>query len=307
MFEAFTIGPAIIWLRLVFLLFGTWMAAEFFFRLAVSANLSLQHMKDHAWWYAAAFILMGRVMAVVASYQIYLRDPLRVFVFWDGSFSFLGGAIGVGAVLFFVTRDHRTTYLQWLDVLLPATTFGLAFDWFGKFAAAQSYGKPTNFILGMVFDTINVRYAVPIHPVQLYYAFFFLLLTFVLLIIRKHTRRAGSETLVGIITAAVVTFFLEFLRGDFGIPVFANISDFIFLGALFGSLGVLALIEHKMADRENNIYTGTVAIVTVLFIALRQWISFGDVQLRFSQLLAILALLITVVYVIVHRRKYPYL
>ncbi len=307
MFEAVALGPVIIWVRLVFLLLGAWLAAEFFFRLALSANLSLQHMRDHAWRYLGAFLAGGRIIAVVSAYNVYQRDPLRFFIVWDGGFSFLGGAIGVGAVLFWVTREHRTTFLQWLDVLLPATMFGLGFDWLGKFAAAQSYGKPTDFFLGMVFDTLNVRYAVPIHPVQMYYAAFFFVLTFLLLLIRKHSRRAGAETLFGIVLASIGVFLMEFLRGDFGIPVFANITDFVFLGCLFTSLGILAALELRMTQRENTIYGVTVAVLTLTYIVVRERISFGAVQLRFSQVLSVLALLATVVYVVVHRRKYPHL
>ncbi len=294
-------------MRPVFLVLGTWLAAEFFFRLAAAANLSLQHIKEKSWVYVLSFFLCGRLMAIVSTYQAYFQSPLRIFIVWDGGFSFLGGAIGIGIVLFFATRDQRATFLQWLDVLLPATTFGLGFDWFGKFMAAQSYGKPTNFFLGMIFDTLNVRYAVPIHPVQLYYALFYFVLTFVLLLIRKHSRRAGAETLFGIICASIAVFLLEFLRGDFGIPVFATVSDFIFLGCLFVSLGVQAAIELRLSERGNFIYGMTVAVLTLIYVIGRRWLSFGDVQLRFSQVLAVLALLATVVYVVVHRRKYPHL
>lgn len=294
-------------MRLVFLLLGTWIATEFFFRLALSANLGLQHLKDQGLLFGVTFILMGRLMAILANYQTYLHDPLRMFILWDGGFSFLGGAIGVGVVMFFTTRDHRTTFLQWLDVLVPATTLGLSFDWLGKFMAAQSYGKPTDFFLGMIFDVPGVRYAVPIHPVQLYYFAFFAVLTFLLLLIRQNSKRAGAETFFGIAFSAVAIFFLEFLRGDFGINVFANFIDFIFIGGLFLSLGVYAFIELKLTERGHMIYNISLGVLTIFYVIARRWIDFWDIQLRFTQVLAVLALLATVVYVVVHRRKYPHL
>jgi prolipoprotein diacylglyceryltransferase len=307
MFEAFEIGPAVIWMRLLFLLIGVWVSSEFFFRLSAAANLSLQGVKDNARWYALAFFIGGRLMAVVSSYQSYLKQPMRVLLFWDGQFSFIGAAVGVAIVLFITTRNQRATFLQWLDVLLPAMTLGLAFDWVGMFAGAQAYGKPTNMPWGVIIDTFNVRYAVPIHPVQLYYAVFYFALTFLLLIIRKNAKRAGSETLFGIVASGIAVFLFEFMRGDFGIPVFAKFTDFIFLACLFTSLGVLAAIELKLTERANAIYGMLVALLTLAYVVGRQWISFGEFQLRFSQVLAILALLATVVYVVVHRRKYPHL
>jgi prolipoprotein diacylglyceryltransferase len=307
MFEAFEIGSVIIWMRVVFLLLAIWASTEFFLRLAQSASLSIQSIKDDAKWHLLAFLLMGRFMAILGNYQAYAKHWSRIPVFWDGEFSFLGGAIGIALVLFYATRMQRATFLQWLDVLLPATTFGLAIDWTGMFLSAQAYGKPTNMPWGVIMDTFNVRYSVPIHPVQLYYAFFYLVLTFVLLLIRKYSKRAGAETLFGIMLASLAVFFFEFFRGDFGVPVFAIITDFVFLGCLFGSLGILALIEQRLSERANLIYGASVAILTVFYVFARQWLELTQYQLRFSQVLAILALLATVVYVVVHRRKYPHL
>lgn len=307
MFEAFEIGPAVIWMRLLFLLLGVWVSSEFFFRIAAAANLSVQGIRDNAKWFALAFFAGGRLIAVLANYQSYLKQPIRMVIFWDGQFSFIGAALGIAIVLFVTTRNQRATYLQWLDALLPAMTLGLGFDWVGMFAGAQAYGKPTNMPWGVIIDTFNVRYAVPIHPVQLYYALFYFVLTFVLLVVRKNAKRAGAETLFGIVAAGLAVFFFEFMRGDFGIPVFAKLTDFFFLFCLFISLGVLAAIELKLSERANAIYGGCVALATVAYVVSRQWITFGEFQLRFSQVLAILALLATVVYVVVHRRKYPHL
>ena len=306
-FEAFAIGPFIIWMRVVFLLLGVWLATEFFLRLSNSAHLSFQHFRDHALKYAIAFILSGRVFAMIAEYRIYMRDPIRIFIFWDGGFSFLGGAMGIALLLYWATRTQRATFLQWLDVLLPATTFGLFFDWIGKFAGGQAYGKPTDLIWGVTYDTIGVRYTVPIHPVQLYYAIFFLLLTFGLLIIRKYTKRAGAETLMGILLASFATFFFEYFRGDFSIPVFATRLDFVVLVALFVSLGAFAAVELSLSRMGMIIYEVVLVGVFGGYLFIRSMLTYSTYELRFSQFLAILAVLSTVVYVLVHRRRYPHL
>lgn len=307
MFEAFQFGPATIWFRVVFLLLSIWVSSEFFFRLATSAGLGLQSVKDDAKKHLLGFLLCGRLLAILSSYQSYVHHWVRVFIVWDGAFSFLGGALGIALVLFWSTRSQRTTFLQWLDVLFPATTLGLALDWFGMFFAAQAYGKPTNVAWGIIVDSFNVRYTVPIHPVQLYYAVFYLALTFLLLLIRKHAKRAGAETLFGIVASTIAVFTFEFFRGDVGIPVFAMFTDFIFLASLVSSLGVLALIEQRLTERANAFYGSGVAILTIAYVLMRPWLDFPQYQLRFSQVLSILALLTTVVYVVVHRRKYPHL
>jgi prolipoprotein diacylglyceryl transferase len=307
MFEAFQFGPMTIWLRVVFLLIAVWVSSSFFFRLASSAGFGLQSVRDDAKYHLIAFLLCGRILVVISSYQTYLNDWLRIFIFWDGGFSFLGGSFGIALVLFWSTRKQRTTFLQWLDVLFPATTLGLALDWFGMFLSSQAYGKPTNAPWGIVVNSFNVGYTVPIHPVQLYYAFFYLILTFLLLLIRKHAKRAGAETLLGIIASTVAVFFFEFFRGDSGIPAYAMFTDFIFLTCLISSLGLLAIIEQNLTERVNAIYGIGIVLLTFSYVIGRTWIDFPQYQLRFSQVLSILALLTTVVYVTVHRRKYPHL
>lgn len=309
MFEAFQIGPFLLWTHLLFLLLGLWLAAEFFFRLAASAGMSIQHFKQDALWHLGAAILGGRLIAVLAEYRVYLRwdDPLRIFFLHDGNFSFLGAATGIALVLLVMRRHSRTTFLQWLDILLPAMCFGLSFDWLGKFFAGQAYGRPTDVFWGITYDTFAVRYAVPVHPVQLYYALFFFILTFSLLVVRKHAKRAGAETLVGIIAASGATFFFEFFRGDFGIPVFATRLDFFLLAVLFGSLGFFALVELKISQRAIIIMEVATTSAVALYLFLRPLLPLETVGLRFSQLLAVLALFGVIVYVLVQRRLHPHL
>src|SRR3989339_1279953 len=109
MFQAFPIGPFLIWTSVVFLLVGVWVSVEFFLRLANASHLSLQHFHDHVWWYLGAFLLGGRFFAMVSQYRFYMSDPPRTFIVWDGGFSFLGAAIGIGCVLSWATRTHRAT------------------------------------------------------------------------------------------------------------------------------------------------------------------------------------------------------
>ncbi|MEK7590735.1 MAG: prolipoprotein diacylglyceryl transferase family protein [Patescibacteria group bacterium] len=307
MFEAFQFGPFTIWTRLVFLLLGIWLSTEFFLRLAQSAPLSLQHIRANSWQYLLAFLVGGRLFAIIAEYRVYLKDLPRIFIVWDGGFSFLGAAVGIAFVLYFATRDQRSTFLQWLDALLPATMLGLVFNWIGAFASGAYYGRPTDSIFGVTYDAMNVRYAVPIHPVQLYYALFYFVLTFLLLLIRKREKRVGAETLFGIVVAAIATFLFEYFRGDFGIPVFAMKIDFVVLLMLFVSLGVFAVIELKLTQRQLILSEALLSLVYGGYLFVRPWLPFATFELRFSQFLSILSLLATVVYVVVHRRRYPHL
>jgi len=307
MFEAIQIGPVLIWTHFLFLLLGLWLSTEFFLRIAQSANLPINHFMEHGVWYTISFLLFGRIIGMIADYRVYLRDPFRMIIFWDGGFNLLGAAIGIGVVLYFTNLTHRATFLQWLDALVPATSLALVFNWLGAFFSGESYGQPADIFWAVSYDAPNVRYTVPVHPVQLYYALFFFFLTFLLLVVRKRARRVGAETLVGILLMAFATLFLENFRGDFGIPVFASMLDFIMLILLFVSLGVFAAIELALSKRAMFTYEGVLFALSAGYMAIRRQLDFEFFELRFSQLLAVIAVLITIVYVIVHRRKYPHL
>ena len=308
MFEAFQFGPFLFRSHTLFLLLGIWLSTELFLRLAQSEGLQLSHFLKKSWIYLLAFLLGGRLFAVLVLYRVYLQDPGRFFVLWDGGFSFLGGCVGLGIALFLVTLRQRSTFLQWLDALLPAVTLGLAFDWFGRFLGNIGYGKPTDVFWGMTVESMAVRYTVPIHPVQLYYAVYFFALTLLLLRLRKRpNRRAGFVTLLGIVLSALGIILFEALRGDFSVTIFAKVSDFVFLGVLFMSLGAVAVLERRMSERYSLINSVLVASGTVAYLFARPWISVASVEWRFSQFLALLAILGTSVYVVVHRWKYPHL
>jgi prolipoprotein diacylglyceryl transferase len=305
MFEAFQLGPFLFRSHLLFLLLGLWLATELFLRLAASEELDLLHFLEHPLLYLLAFILGGRLFAVLVLYRIYLQDPSRILIFWDGTFSLLGGCIGLGLALSFLIGQRQATFLQWLDAFLPAVTLGLMFDWLGRFFGALSYGRPTNIPWGIVLESMSVRYVVPVHPVQLYYALFYLLLTLLLLVVRKKQRRTGLVTLLGIVGSALGTILLEFLRGDFALTVFAKLSDFFFLGGLFVSLGLIAVLGRRLSPRYSIVNSLLIAIGTMGYLLVRPWIDIASIEWRFSQFLAVLAILSTVVYVVVHRWKYP--
>ena len=308
MFEAFQFGPFLVWSHVVFLLLGTWLFSEFFLRLAERASLSLQHFRDHAWWYALSFLVGGRVFAILGEYRAYLRDPLSMLFLTDGAFSFLGATIGIAVLLYAVNRQQRSTFLQWLDALVPATTFGLTFDWIGAFLAGQAYGHPTDMPWAVTFDAMTVRYSVPIHPVQLYYALFYFLLTVVLLVIRKRGHRTGAVTLVGIVSAAMATFFFEYFRGDSTVRiVYMTQLDFLVLLFLFASLALFAAIDFHLTAKTLRIYEIGLLMALVAYVLARTWLQPAVFELRFSQFLAVLGLLATIVYVVVHRRLYPHL
>ena len=272
-----------------------------------------------------AFLIGGRLLGMILLYRVYVQDPLRILIVWDGIFNIVGGCIGFSVSLLIFTWRQRKAFLRWVDVLIPSMSLILAFDWLGRFFGSLSYGMPTDVLWGVTYESMSVRYTVPIHPVQLYYALWFFALTVLLLKIRKRevsaagpmgfgtnsaalsSSHTGLVTLVGVLLSCVAVILFEFLRGDFAVTVFAKFSDFFFLALLFMSLGALAAFERKMSHRYSLINGSLVGLGTIAYLLLRPWITVVSVEWRLSQFLAVLAVLSTIVYVVVHRWKYPHL
>ena len=97
----------------------------------------------------------------------------------------------------------------------------------------------------------------------------------------------------------------ELFRGDFAVIIFAKMSDFMFLTFLFGSLGVVVALERRISSRYSLVNSMFIGLGTLVYLLARSAITIASVEWRFSQFLAVLALIALTVYVGAHRWKYP--
>lgn len=314
MFEAFQIGPFLFRSYVLFLLLGIILATELFLRIVRKENLRIAVFYRKGVWFISLFLLIGRLFAILILYRVYVQDPLRILIVWDGEFSIVGGCVGIAIALFITTYRERQTFLTWLDAMLPPMTLLFAFDWFGRFLGALSYGKPTNMPWGVIYESMQVRYTVPVHPVQIYYTFWFCVVTFLLLLLHKKrfdqmprfegSRGVGSPTLLGVFLGCLGVVLFESLRGDFALTVFAKLTDFLFLTLLFVSLGVIAVLERRISPRFSLMNSIAVGFGTIGYLLLRPFITVASVEWRFSQFIAVLAMIAAIVYVCAYRFKY---
>lgn len=124
--------------------------------------------------------------------QIYLKDPIRIFKFWEGGFVFYGGAVfALVAGVFFIIRK-REPIGAWLDLAAPIAAFGYAFGRLGCLAAGCCFGRECYLPWAITFPYgVEAPPNSPLHPTQIYA---FLWETFVLLfllIVEKETKKGG--------------------------------------------------------------------------------------------------------------------
>jgi phosphatidylglycerol:prolipoprotein diacylglycerol transferase len=86
---------------------------------------------------------------------------------------------------------------------------------FGAFLDGTSYGRETNLPWGMIFESPSIKYAVPIHPAQLYAMLYSAIIALVLVILfKKNAVKQGTITIIAIISYFSMMFLEGFIRGD---------------------------------------------------------------------------------------------
>lgn len=161
---------------------------------------------------------------------------LSFFYIWDKGLSFWGALLGFSLMLgvFCIKRDE--SFLKWLDALVIPLGIGIIIANFGQFLDGQGYGHETMLPFGVTYESINVKYTVPIHPTQIYSMIYTGGILYFLKKYRKHKflEKEGNLALTAITSYSFIRFFAEFLRGDdtpeiFGVRLAGIISLIVFL------------------------------------------------------------------------------
>ena len=150
---------------------------------------------------------------------------MRLFYIWDKGLSFWGAIVGILLFLYKTTKKNDQKFLKWLDVIIPATILGLAIGHLGTFFEGSNYGTPTSLPWGVNFESPAIRYAVPIHPTQIYAFLYSSILFSVLIHLKKAEKfkifqKEGAIGLFGISTYLLLKFLEEFIRGDDTLLIF---------------------------------------------------------------------------------------
>ncbi|HHZ18200.1 MAG TPA: hypothetical protein GX390_02815 [Acholeplasmataceae bacterium] len=178
-------------------------------------------------------------------------------IFEFGPITFIGGLIG-GVAMFVLLvsifyREERKNILKLLNLLIPGVVLAHAFGRIGCFTAGCCYGKPTESVFGILFPPGTNPYAdgilIPIHPTQLYEAFFLFALFFVLAFVPKVKEHKFAAYLIGY---GIFRFFMEkFLRDDprgllFGLP------PSLLLSALLTTTGIGILVYTFIYSKRTS-------------------------------------------------------
>lgn len=205
--------------------------------------------------FAAAFV-GGKVFLLLEQPSRYLSNPSKLltgsgFVFY-GSFLF-----AVPTMLLFFKAKKIDTY-KMLDVMAVTTCLVHMFGRVGCFLAGCCYGLQTNVSWGVAFTDpacqANPK-GLPLHPTQLYEAFYIFLVMLFLLLLRNRRKFYGQLFLTYLLLYAIGRSILELFRGDavrgFVVDKYISHSQFVALVIIITVLYIYKRwsVNNKIAQK----------------------------------------------------------
>ena len=190
-------------------------------------------------------IIFGGRFGYILFYNLeyYLKNPVEIFMVWNGGMSFHGGLIGVIVSTILFSKKHKINQFIFLDLIALAAPIGIFFGRVANFINAELYGRPTDLPWSVKFTLID---NINRHPSQLYEAFFEGIILFFILgyfLKKNYLVKPGRISSLFLIFYSLFRFVVEFFRTpdpqigylvlDLTLGQLISILFFIFGGALF--------------------------------------------------------------------------
>lgn len=244
------LGPVTIYSLWICAAIGFFIGFLVVYKLLQKDRPRLQFLADHSLTILFGAIIMARIVFVAENYKLYfakidLQHLLEILFIWDKGLSFWGGMAGLVLTLWYFCNEKKENIWKWLDVLTLGTMGGLVFGNLGTFFDGSNYGNETDLPWGIIIE--NSRFAVPIHPTQIYAMIYTAGITFLLwnLWNTAFGKKDGNIALTGITIFAGFRFLEEFLRGDESNYLLGLRETQIFCMIILIASGSLLYLRHK--------------------------------------------------------------
>ncbi|MCK5451171.1 MAG: prolipoprotein diacylglyceryl transferase [Candidatus Omnitrophica bacterium] len=195
-------------------------------------------------------LIGGRLLFVLINWKIYLADPLRVLMVYEGGLAFQGAflmAVFTGAVF---AKRRQMSFFKGADLIAPYIAFGQAVGRIGCFLNGCCYGKISTGKLTVVFPHETVARI----PVQLYTSFALFLLFIALSAGRKKQYFDGQIFALYLILYSLLRFFIDFLRGDNPLVLAGlKLSQVIGIGTFVCGAAMYAFLWMRHTRRIKSI------------------------------------------------------
>ncbi len=168
-------------------------------------------------------LIGARLYYVICEWDYYSKDLSKIFDTRGGGLAVYGGIAGAFIGAFIMLRLRKIPYSTCADYCIPYIPLGQAIGRWGNFFNQEAFGTTTKLPWGMTSATIqrylssncpNLDSNMPVHPTFLYESIWDLIMFFILLKVRKHSKRPFETLCVYMIGYGFVRFLIEGLRTD---------------------------------------------------------------------------------------------
>lgn len=232
-------------------------------KLSLRNSLKLQFLSENALKLIIWTIIGARILALIENYNTYFyefsgKTFLQLFYIWDKGLNLVGAIIGFLLYLFFLCKKSDQDFWKWLDVIIPSLILGLAIGHIGAFFEGVNYGNETSLPWGVNFESPAIKYAVPIHPTQIYAFLYSIAISIWLIFLSQNEKiqnlKSGFIGLLGVFLYTFLYFLEEFLRGDDVLTVFDIRVPQIFSFIIAFSTGIFLYRRYNKTNRLKIFY-----------------------------------------------------
>ena len=154
----------------------------------IKNRLSIDFLDDHFLYLTISFLFFWRLGDVFLNWQVYQENLLSILYIWDQNFSIYIWFIWLIIVLYIICILKKEKVLKWLDILIKPFLIFMLIMSFSHLLSWKDYWKPSTSLLSITFNVPEVRYTIPVHPVQIYEALWIMWIYSLLLIIWRRKR-----------------------------------------------------------------------------------------------------------------------
>ncbi len=238
--ESIALGPLTLHIWGLMVGLGLLAGAAVAGRLARERGLNPKIVWDSLPWILLGALVAARLFHVLFYEPAYfLLHPAEVIAFWKGGLSISGGWIGAVLVgLWFLKRRHAHL-LSYADVLVFGVPLGIFIGRIGCFLTHLHPGKPTAFILGVLYPDGIVR-----HDLGLYLSLNGLVLFLIFLVLRRTHLKKGTYIVAFLLWEGATRFFLDFYRATDGAIVdarYGGLTPAQYVSLIFFGAGIYGL------------------------------------------------------------------
>lgn len=213
-------------------------------------------------------IICARLYYVFFRFNTYAEDPIAIFNIREGGLAIYGGVIGGLIAARIVSRRHKISELQLLDVLAPSLVLGQAIGRWGNYINMEAYGLRIGeealqfFPFAVEIPVGEVWYW---HMATFFYEFCWDILVFaLLLIVRRCCRRKGDVFCWYLLLYCSGRTVIEGLRND----SLTFISEFVRISQVLSAIAAFAVVIYFFLRIRDRISAVTIAPVVSAVLCL---------------------------------------